>query len=283
MPRLFQKKDGFDIIGLYSAFLREAEKGYLFAGEAHDFWEMMYCIEGSVIVCSGDRIFELSENQLIFFKPMQFHSFRAEKNDMSKLFISSFKTAEGSEAGLEDKLFDLNQEQKQKLFELLKLLKLSTKSIPKCPKIDSALTDACETKFRLFEIICSLELFLVSLSRSGVMPAQTVNTSEAEIYGEALRAIDVSAYEKLTVDMLAKKCNVSASYLKKIFHKYNGLSIHEYILKNKMSLAKQMLLRGESVTEIAERLGFASQNYLSTAFKRETGLSPTEYRSKNEF
>ncbi|MBQ9940468.1 MAG: helix-turn-helix transcriptional regulator [Clostridia bacterium] len=63
-----------------------------------------------------------------------------------------------------------------------------------------------------------------------------------------------------------------------MFGKYNGLGIHEYILKNKIFLAKQMLRDGFSVTETSDKLSFSSQNYFSTAFKREVGISPGKYK-----
>ena len=44
------------------------------------------------------------------------------------------------------------------------------------------------------------------------------------------------------------------------------------------SEAKQMLSEGEPVTTVADSLGFSSQNYFSTAFKRKTGVSPSEYK-----
>ena len=123
-----------------------------------------------------------------------------------------------------------------------------------------------------------VENMLISLSAEGESRVQIVKNSETDIYTEALRIINSYCYEKLTVNELALKCNVSSAYLKKIFAKYNGLGIHEYILQNKISIAKQMLSEGEPVTTVADSLGFSSQNYFSTAFKRKTGVSPSEYK-----
>ena len=122
------------------------------------------------------------------------------------------------------------------------------------------------------------ENFIISLSHEVKTPTNLIKNTETIIYADALRIIDENIYSRLSVDDLAKRCNASVSYLKKIFAKYNGLGIHEYILKCKMQVAKQMLSEGESVTEISERLAFSSQNYFSTAFKRETGVSPSMYR-----
>ena len=70
---------------------------------------------------------------------------------------------------------------------------------------------------------------------------------------------------------IAEFCNVSQSWLKRIFERFAGVGIHKYFLQMKMSKAAELLQEGVSVTETAERLGFSSQAYFSAAFRRETG------------
>ena len=132
-------------------------------------------------------------------------------------------------------------------------------------------------------LINSFENFLIELSSRGVTKANIPDNSETKIYTDALRHIDAHTADSLTVDRLARLCNVSSTYLKKLFRKYNGLGIHRYITKNKISLARKMLAEGKPVSSIAEELGFSSSNYFSTVFKREMGISPLEYKSGDFF
>ena len=83
-----------------------------------------------------------------------------------------------------------------------------------------------------------------------------------------------------TLRYIAKKLNVSVSYLKKIFTKYAGLGVHKYFLKSKITIACRLLRRGMSVCEVSEKLSFSSHNYFSTVFKRETGRLPSEFRKE---
>ncbi len=78
---------------------------------------------------------------------------------------------------------------------------------------------------------------------------------------------------------LAELCGVSQGHLARSFKAATGWQIHKYIIEERLKAAKD-LLAGEqwSCEEIASRLGFKSPSYFSTAFRRLTGKTPTEYR-----
>ena len=56
------------------------------------------------------------------------------------------------------------------------------------------------------------------------------------------------------------------------------LSYNEYFLQIKVLYAKKLLSNGMTVSEIAEKLSFSSQNYFSVVFKRKVGVSPLQYK-----
>ena len=86
---------------------------------------------------------------------------------------------------------------------------------------------------------------------------------------------------RLSIEEIALKCNMSVSNAKRVFSKYAGCGISVYYNGLVIYEAKKLLSDGKSVGETAGALGFASQNYFSSFFKRITGHSPTEWRSKN--
>ncbi len=83
--------------------------------------------------------------------------------------------------------------------------------------------------------------------------------------------------EKLTLDLLAKKCNMSVSYFSAAFKKIIGASPMEYLLQIRLNIAKEMLADGISVSQIAEQAGFVSIYHFSKMFKKSQGISPTKY------
>jgi AraC-like DNA-binding protein len=59
-----------------------------------------------------------------------------------------------------------------------------------------------------------------------------------------------------------------------------GQKPKQFLISERIKLAKQALLRGEPIESLAERLGYASIHYFSNNFKKVTGLSPSEYRQQ---
>ncbi len=280
MKKKYKQTCNFEIDGLYSFFIRRAENGWLYPGEIHDFWEMMYCIKGCAIVCAGEELFELSCGQVIFFKPMQFHSFRVEESN-SEFFITSFDLNKVFCESLPDKVFKSNFDSTKIMNDIISYLTYVA-SISNMEKCNQEICLALEKlPYSMNVAINLIENFIAFLLNGSDSTLQIVKTNDAKIYSSALAMIDDNIGQKITVKELAKACNVGQTYLKALFKKYNGLGIHEYILKIKITLAKQMLAEGKTVNEIYEELGFTSQSYMSTFFKRETGMSPTKY--KNNF
>ncbi|WP_295761860.1 AraC family transcriptional regulator [uncultured Oscillibacter sp.] len=80
------------------------------------------------------------------------------------------------------------------------------------------------------------------------------------------------------VDELAERLEVSAAHLGRVFTKKIGTSPGKYITRVRIEYAK-LLLRDPDTTigYVAEASGFANANYFAKVFRRETGLSPSEY------
>jgi AraC-like DNA-binding protein len=121
------------------------------------------------------------------------------------------------------------------------------------------------------------ENFFLSLCRDNTPIVDHPRSFETEMFRNAVLLMDEYIYDWISAEFIAKKLNVSVSYLKKIFSKYAGLGIHKYFLKSKITIACRLLRRGMSVCEVSEKLSFSSHNYFSTVFKRETGKTVSEY------
>ena len=90
------------------------------------------------------------------------------------------------------------------------------------------------------------------------------------------------ASEKLTLASIAKGCNLSVSNLKRIFGLYSDVGIMKYFNSLKVRSALNLIDQGYSIVDITDKLGFSSTNYFHNVFKRETGMTPREYKAKNQ-
>lgn len=81
---------------------------------------------------------------------------------------------------------------------------------------------------------------------------------------------------------LSKKLNQDYSHLTHVFSKTEGKSIREFQQDVKIMRVKELLEYDElNIAEIADRLGYGNAAYLSTHFKKATGLTPSEYKNQH--
>ncbi|GJM63791.1 AraC family transcriptional regulator [Persicobacter diffluens] len=81
------------------------------------------------------------------------------------------------------------------------------------------------------------------------------------------------------MEYVQENLNMEYSGLSKLFSQVEGRTIERYFISLKMEKAKEWLTYGEwSVGQIADRLAYQNAQHFSRAFKKETGLSPTEFR-----
>lgn len=63
---------------LYTLYYFHHESGYRFAGESHDFWEIIYVDKGRASGINGTEPYTLEKGQIIFHHPNVFHNFRTD-------------------------------------------------------------------------------------------------------------------------------------------------------------------------------------------------------------
>lgn len=90
------------------------------------------------------------------------------------------------------------------------------------------------------------------------------------------------ADEDISLSRMASRFHLHVSYLSELFKKITGKNYSEYLTEIRMAKAKE--LAGDPrlrVSDISELVGFSNPNYFSQVFKKTTGLSPIDYRQKN--
>lgn len=86
---------------------------------------------------------------------------------------------------------------------------------------------------------------------------------------------------KLDINFLAGQMFMSNSTLYRKMKALTGLSTKEYISRMRMKKAEELLLKGElSISEIADETGWDNTGYFRQCFKKEFGISPSEYLKK---
>lgn len=85
----------------------------------------------------------------------------------------------------------------------------------------------------------------------------------------------------LTIEKTCKHLHISPTYFSTIFKRETKLTFIAYLTQVRMNTAKDLLRRTDlKFFEIAEKIGYSEPNYFSYCFKKNYGISPSEYRNK---
>lgn len=84
-------------------------------------------------------------------------------------------------------------------------------------------------------------------------------------------------------DLIAEKLHYDYAYLSNLFTESEGITIEKYFIAQRIEKVKELLVYDElSLSEIADQLNYSSSAYLSSQFKKVTGLTPSFYKSLKE-
>lgn len=101
-----------------------------------------------------------------------------------------------------------------------------------------------------------------------------------QIYLDIIDYIQTNLYRNIKISEIADAFGYNPKYLSHLFAEIRGIPLKQFILSQKMDAANFMLSDGDkAVTEIAAQLGFSDVHNFARAYKKLTGLTPSEYRN----
>ena len=247
-------------------FDRVFGKSYAFAGETHDYWEGVYVEDGEIEVAERDEVYLMRAGDLLFHAPMEFHRIRAHGGTEPHVHNFSFSLTGEPPAKLSDGIFPLPPKMSDTLLSLLTELREVTSEEGSAAAVGAA--------------GLRLAAFLTELCGESETRERLSTTSPATTYRALTRAMAAAVCENATLPVIAARCFVSVSYAKALFARYAGVSPKAYYNSLRLGEARRLLLEGASVTAAAEALRFSSPNNLIRFFKKETGLTPLQYKNR---
>ena len=92
------------------------------------------------------------------------------------------------------------------------------------------------------------------------------------------RYVDTHLAEKITLEDIARKFLVSQSTISQTFRQKMGISFYRYVTQRRLIAAKTEILAGCQLESLYETMGFSDYSTFYRAFRREYGISPSQYR-----
>lgn len=252
--------------------------GYTSAGEAHDFWELIYADMHGVYVELGGKEEWLRQGEAAFIPPDLWHCVVCPGD--ANIFIVSFECNSRS----------------MQLFSGILPVPPSRRAL-----LQAIMTEAYKTfdipdfnpALRRLELLPDptlggrqviknmLELFLIFMLRREEEHTERYFVSEFETSGDLegaiIRHLSAHLNEPFSLDGLARELHYGKTRLCTFFKERTGSTIYHTYLSMKVDEAKVLIRKGLSPTEVADRLAFSSLSHFTSVFKKFAGRTPHEY------
>ena len=101
-----------------------------------------------------------------------------------------------------------------------------------------------------------------------------------DILSKLQKYIEDNYMEKLTLSQIAEEVHANGSYLSHLYKSKTGQNLFDAINKMKLKKAKEYLVQGKRISEIATLVGFEDVSYFSRVFKKYESCSPRDYERK---
>lgn len=248
----------------------------------HNFYLILWCIEGICVHYIDSVQYELEPNTIAFVNPNSFHRFISEKEGI--VHYITFNADFIELLGAEIKRFVIVD-----LFSGLNIFRISSQNKEKVETIFNELLeesknhslDCCHSAY----IVSLMKMLFISLKRwlndEICRTSKNINSMSYTIYEKFCCLIEKNFRETHSIYTYAHKLNLSTCTLNKYVKIYAGKNAVE-VLNNRIIYEAQKLLvySNYSVYDISIKLAFTEATNFTKFFKRRVGMSPNEYRKQ---
>ncbi|WP_243428246.1 AraC family transcriptional regulator [Clostridium rhizosphaerae] len=277
----------FNIKEIVTVHYFEFAKDYVYEGEFHNFWEFVYVDKGEVEIMADTNGYKLKQGEIIFHKPNEFHNLWANGKVAPNLIVVSFHCNSPLMSFFENKMMNVDDVEKKLLSKVVKeahnafssdlnistLLKLEPREI-------SLFGSEQLIKLYLEEFLINLVRRDRSITNEVRLSSSVKERSDNNLTNKVIAFLQDNVNNNLIFEEVCKFSNMSKTNLKTIFKEKIGTGVIEYFRHLKIEEAKRLIREEElNFSEIAERLGYSSIHYFSRHFKKDTGMTLSEYNN----
>ena len=217
--------------------------------------EMILILEGTVHLREGNTAYTLQPNQILLLEPGIEHGGTAESKDPVVFYWFHFHT----NLPLPVKYYAGSES-----YEIKQMMKrlLHITNTPGRPTYEA---DA--QGYLIFEALRTLTAEAAADTRVSI--------------GQITEYIRIHRRRNLTVKELAQHFHYHPDYIGKLFQQHLGVGLKEYLNRQRLELAKDLLLStNHSLKQVSQELGYETENLFIKFFQYHEKISPTAFRQK---
>lgn len=248
----------------------------------HDAYEIYFFVQGNVDFFIEQYCYHLMPGDLIIINTAENHRMICRDNSVYERYVINIKpiVAEKMSTGITNlnacfqvnpqhrNIIALSKEQ-QEIF--LGLYEELYSCMTKEEYGKDILLNACISKILVF----INKMFQRSKdSSTDIMPP---------LIKSVMEYVQEHLLEEITLKDLGGALYMNGSYVSQRFKHFTGMTLREYIIDQRIVLAKTYLLQGKSVSEACELSGFRDYSNFIRTFTQSTGISPGKYQKRTRY
>lgn len=238
----------------------------------HNCSELFYVIEGQGQFLIENQTYPVSVNDLVIVNPNVLHTEVSLNASPLKYIV----------LGIEGLELTATSEHEDTHFCIINLKSIKDTVLHYLQNMLSEI----ENKKPGYDTVCQdlMEILIVLLGRqtnfSTILTPISKKTNR--LCGATKRYIDTHYQENISLDQLAELNHVSKFHLSHAFTEEYGISPINYLISKRISEAEHLLKTTDfSLSLISNTTGFSSSSYFAQIFRKQKGITPTEFRKKS--
>jgi len=262
----FVNYDAYHDLSLYEVGSQKCPPHYSFGPIIRENYVLHYILEGSGTLFLNNREYKISSKQAFITPPKLPAYYIADEEHPWNYIWLHFNG--------------------EKAFEMLKTAGITTQNPVFVPEKPDAMLETCITEIlthnenEFFCIGTLYRLFHHMISSTSKKPESDEQLANLKYVKDTINYITKKFHDPIKVADIAEYCGLDRSYLSKIFKQATNYSPQEYLIYYRMKKAKQYLSDPSfSIQHVAYAVGYPDPFAFSKTFKKNTGLSPKEYRA----
>ena len=266
-----------------------------FARKIYDH-QFFFCFKGTANITVADRYYKIKSGQLVIVPPNTPHRFWVDEDELGELYWFHC-----------DLFYYTDREWVSEFYKGPEYVRLFSQEMPESEHIREnpvfeggyrlpitlILENPSDMEYRFRSIqkaynqqdpywhltarIHFMEIFTMILNETRRDVART--SGHSHVIHQIQTAVAHNYYRKLSVAEICAETGLNTEYASKLFKQETGQRLVEYVNCFRIKKAKSLLLESDlSVADIAEMVGFSSENYFCSVMKKYEGKTPETLR-----
>ena len=274
-----------DLTGEFSVLYTESDSSKINKFHFHDAYEITLIMCDDVFLKVNNEAYPIPRGSLLLFNTMDLHYIKYLGSEKYKRWVIWFKRD----------FLNVLEHMIYKLFrcfyvrggEMNNLLRLSESQLDyvlaKCAQMKEARRSHGSMKEEMQKMLLGeLLIFVNDMYLSKNAFNQSLSTGEYSDVYKAILYIQENYSKGIARDDVAKFVGIDKRRLCDSFKNVTGLTTVQFILDYRITVAKNLLIQGNSVADVCELTGFENFSNFSRTFRAHVGISPKHFAMKHK-